>query len=296
MPHQISATVILEQFFINNQLAVMKHAEKHVYRLAMVVPNGELIAYLHLRDESSKLIFYIMAPINVAESERVLVAEFITRLNEELLVGNFEMDYGDGEVRYKRSLSFKDVELTELMIYNVVYPSSEIMYTYFPTLLTVIGGGLSPQEALDRHETQEFDMKNTSSVIVNQFLHEDGWEPRQIDDGIFRFWYRSQKGLYYCLIYVVDYLSSFTVYVRMPRAIPESKVPSVIDWITKVNYGLWLGNFEFDFEEGGVVFKNGLDFDAFSLTPKLIRNTLYAALTTSDKYLPNLMNVLNDAV
>ncbi len=42
-----------------------------------------------------------VCPINADEASRPMVAEYITRANYGLMVGKFEMDYSDGEVRFQ---------------------------------------------------------------------------------------------------------------------------------------------------------------------------------------------------
>ncbi len=44
-----------------------------------------------------------MYPVKAPEEKRLAIAEFVARANDGLRIGNFELDFGDGEVRYKRS-------------------------------------------------------------------------------------------------------------------------------------------------------------------------------------------------
>jgi hypothetical protein len=57
-----------------------------------------------------------MVQCRVPEAKRQAMAEFLTRAKYGLCMGNFEMDFGDGEVRYKASLDIADGELTAKMI------------------------------------------------------------------------------------------------------------------------------------------------------------------------------------
>jgi hypothetical protein len=66
---------------------------------------------------------------------------------------------------------------------------------------------------------------------------------------------------------------------------------AVAEFITRANYGLRIGNFELDFDDGEVRYKSSLDFEGLALTPELIRNTIYPAVQTIDRYLPGLMSV-----
>ena len=74
--------------------------------------------------------------------------EFITRANEGLRIGNFEMDLGDGEVRYKSGLDFEGATLTPELIRNVMYVAVQTLDYYLPGLMSVIYGGKPAEEAI----------------------------------------------------------------------------------------------------------------------------------------------------
>ena len=67
------------------------------------------------------------------------------------------------------------------------------------------------------------------------------------------------------------------------------------EFIARANYGLRIGNFELDFNDGEIRYKSSLDFEGAELTPSLIRNTIYPAVQTLDRYLPGLMKVMYGA-
>jgi len=48
----------------------------------------------------------------VISSKRGAVAEFINRANYGIIIGNFEMDFADGEIRYKTSIDVQGDKLT----------------------------------------------------------------------------------------------------------------------------------------------------------------------------------------
>jgi hypothetical protein len=69
-----------------------------------------------------------------------------------LRIGNFEMDYSDGEVRYKSSLDFEGEPLTTPLIKNAIYPAVQTMDRYLPGLMSVVYGDKSPSEAITEIE------------------------------------------------------------------------------------------------------------------------------------------------
>jgi hypothetical protein len=121
--------------------------ETPIYRMSFSGDGGPITCYAQVRVEEEILLCYAVAPVQVEEAGRPAVAEFITRANYGLWVGNFELDWGDGEVRYKSSLDFEGVALTSELVRNAISPVVQMMVCYLPGLMSVIDG-LSPVEAL----------------------------------------------------------------------------------------------------------------------------------------------------
>ncbi|WRH65506.1 MAG: YbjN domain-containing protein [Planktothrix sp. GU0601_MAG3] len=78
------------------------------------------------------------------------MATFITLLNYGTVVGNFEMNFQDGELRYKTSLDAEDAALNPALIKHLIYTSVSTMDDYLPGILSVIYGNISPEEAFQR--------------------------------------------------------------------------------------------------------------------------------------------------
>ena len=76
------------------------------------------------------------------------MAEFLTRVNYGILIGNFEMDYKNGEVRFRTSLDFEDQVLNYALISNHVYPNVWMMDRYLPGLFAVVDSEKDPEEII----------------------------------------------------------------------------------------------------------------------------------------------------
>src|SRR3954467_14939357 len=77
--------------------------DNYVYRAYFVGHNGEVTCFAQVRVDLEQFIFYVVMPVRAPAQMRLAVAEYITRANYGLRIGNFEMDFDDGEVRYKSS-------------------------------------------------------------------------------------------------------------------------------------------------------------------------------------------------
>lgn len=110
--------------------------------------NGEWTCAALLHETQSQLVFYSFLQDAVPEDKRSHVAEFITRANYGMLIGNFEMDWVDGEVRFKTSIDVKGDELTPALVRNVVYINVLTMDHYRHGFVKVLAGAAAPVDVL----------------------------------------------------------------------------------------------------------------------------------------------------
>jgi hypothetical protein len=66
-----------------------------------------------------------------------------------------------------------------------------------------------------------------------------------------------------------------------------------MEFITRANYGINIGDFEMDLDDGEIRFKISMDVEAGVLSNIMVRNMMVAAYTTVDRFFPGLMSVLN---
>lgn len=110
--------------------------------------NGKWQCFAQAREQQQQFVFYSVLSVNVPKEKRARVAEFITRVNYGMVIGNFEMDYDDGEVRYKTSIDVEGVELLAPMIRQVVYANLIITDRYLNSLMRVIYSDVEPEQAI----------------------------------------------------------------------------------------------------------------------------------------------------
>ena len=65
-----------------------------------------------------------------------------------MAIGNFELDFTDGEVRYKTSIDVEGDQLSSVLIKTLVYTNVTMMDEYLPGIKAVIEAGVSPEEAI----------------------------------------------------------------------------------------------------------------------------------------------------
>jgi hypothetical protein len=121
------------------------------------------------REEEAQVLFYSVAPVSVAPESRVDVAEMVLRANYGAVLGGFELDVDDGEVRYRTGLDVSDTKLDPVMFRNIVLMNLLMMDTYMPALLAVIHGGVVPSIAVEKTESGELaELKEHSDLVVQE--------------------------------------------------------------------------------------------------------------------------------
>jgi len=110
--------------------------------------NGQWVCFAQAREEQMQFVFYSVCAAKAPEAKRLALAEFLTRANYGLIVGNFEMDWHDGEVRYKTSLDVEGDRLTPALVKQMAYANVVTMDRYLPGIMRVIYGDVSPTQAL----------------------------------------------------------------------------------------------------------------------------------------------------
>lgn len=138
----------LTAFFKEDEWALSQIVGKPMLWMDFAGHNGRWTCYAREEEEKQIFMFHSYAPVKTPEDKRPLMADFLTRANYGLYIGNFEMDYNDGEIRYKTSIDVENAELNSALIKGVVYPNVSIMDKYLPGIMAVIYGGSSPTEAI----------------------------------------------------------------------------------------------------------------------------------------------------
>ncbi len=110
--------------------------------------HGMWSCYAHVDEERSALVFYSVTDRPVPERYRQAASEFLTRANFGLVLGNFELDFSDGETRFKTSVELGPTDPTPELLRPVIYANIAAMDRYLPGIDGVSRGSLTPQEAV----------------------------------------------------------------------------------------------------------------------------------------------------
>jgi hypothetical protein len=143
----------VKAFFQQDDWTYEEIAERNIIRMRFSGENANWTCYAQVKEEQERLMFYSTLETKVPEDKRQVMAEFLTRANFGLLIGNFEMDFSDGEIRFKTSVDIEDINLTYKFIQNLVYMNVLMMDKYLPGIMSVIYGNMEPLQAIALVET-----------------------------------------------------------------------------------------------------------------------------------------------
>jgi hypothetical protein len=123
-----------------------------VYKTGFEGKSGQFTCYAQERGDQDQFVFYSIFPVRAPVERTGEVAEFITRANYGMIIGNFELDYADGEIRYKTSVDVEEVEMVDPLIRHLIYANVLTMDKYFPGLMRVLYAGIDPADAIEEVE------------------------------------------------------------------------------------------------------------------------------------------------
>ncbi|AFZ10961.1 protein of unknown function DUF1790 (plasmid) [Oscillatoria nigro-viridis PCC 7112] len=128
----------IANFFTAENWPFVTVQDEQILQMAVEGQNEKLTCYAQVIEEQSLFIFYSICPIEAPESKRKALAEFLTLVNYDLIIGNFQLNLTSGQIRYKTSLDVSDSTLSTTQIKNLVYTNITMMDSHLPEILSVI--------------------------------------------------------------------------------------------------------------------------------------------------------------
>ncbi len=107
--------------------------------------NGEWNLIARAREDERQLMFYSICPLDVPPGRLTEMARYLTMANFGMLIGNFELDLSDGEIRYKTSIDLGAAEPTDDLLNPLVIANLTTMDKYLPGIDAVSLGGTAEE-------------------------------------------------------------------------------------------------------------------------------------------------------
>ena len=120
------------------------------------------------------------------------MAEFICRANYGLKNGCFEMDWKDGEIRFKSYVDCKDLLPSTTVVKNSVHCTAAMVKRYAPGIVDIIFGGAKAKDAITKCER---DLPSTEDKLRSALEEALGGDVSEEAVGAFLYRLASELGI-----------------------------------------------------------------------------------------------------
>ena len=111
-------------------------------------PEDRWTVYSQIRDDEHFCLIYGVCPVRFSTTQLPQIIEFISRANQDLPIGNFEVNEDTLEIRFKTSLDYEGSDLTQPIVRQLLRANAAMMERYLPSLHALLEDHVSMAEAL----------------------------------------------------------------------------------------------------------------------------------------------------
>jgi hypothetical protein len=122
------------------------------FRVVLRDDGNDLTGYAHIVHEARVFMFRLVFPGKVQRNRSEAIEEFVTRANNGMFVGNFELDLDDGEIKFKTYVDYRGTRLRGVYVRNAILSAMEMMEGYAPAIAAVLQGDMSVKAAIESVE------------------------------------------------------------------------------------------------------------------------------------------------
>lgn len=130
--------------------------------------------------------------------------------------------------------------------------------------------------------------------VVLRFFEEEQWSYQNVEGKpVIRAGFRGDHGTWVCYVRVDEEKKLFVFHSLLGMNIPQQYRATVVEYITRVNYSLPVGNFDMDLDSGDVRFRTSTILPEGEFSVAIVRGLVYANVHTIDHYFPGFMAVIH---
>lgn len=127
---------------------------------------------------------------------------------------------------------------------------------------------------------------------MRTFFEEDDWHFTPMDDQpVLRMAFKGESEAFNCFAQALEERGQFTFYSVAPFKVPLAQRAAATEFVTRANYGMFVGNFELDLNDGEVRYKTSADVADTGAPAALFKSNVVQNVLTMDRYLAALQAV-----
>ncbi|MDJ1183603.1 YbjN domain-containing protein [Roseofilum casamattae] len=132
---------------------------------------------------------------------------------------------------------------------------------------------------------------------IMAFFAEEGWPlQRGEEEDALHFTFHGERGEWYCTAQTQERDKIIMFYTAAPFTIPDSKLPTLAEFVCRANCQIEVGHLQLDFDLGELSCKTSICAENIDLSFALIRNLFYANLGVMEELTPAFMAVLREDI
>lgn len=149
------------------------------------------------------------------------------------------------------------------------------------------------QNILKRFSTNQPEIANPIRERILKYLTENDWNVQQGEYSL-SIRVRCDNAIYPIYIFIFEESRIIQIYSYLEAGIPENKKTVISEYFTRINYGMPIGNFELNLDDGGVRYKTSISIgdNIEFLTEGIIEALIVDNYCNMDRYYPGFMRIL----
>ena len=255
---------------------------------------------------------YTLCPLrarNPQEMDRM--AEFVCRANHSYPFGNLELDYHDGEIRFRTCVVYERPEdVSDRMIADSFRNATDFFRCYGDALYQTLLGSITPKKAaaagsriyhqlLRESGAPDLSKRKETAKRITENLEQNNWkyEYREQQNEIIS--YATTEGRFQRLIYRIEICDAvYNIYALCPlKARTPKEKADLAEFLCRANYGFRFGNYEMDPDTGEISYRACVAFENSSdIRPAVMMESFRVTSAFFIRYEEGLLRVLLGAM
>lgn len=132
---------------------------------------GQWLCFVRILEVTERIVVYSVLPDLVEAAQRPRLFHLIAWINYGLILGNFEIDPSDGEIRYKTSIDVEDITVSDTLIRNLIFSNFFSMDRYWHALYDGMNTERTIESILDEVERSVSSDASDPLTIEDEHVH-----------------------------------------------------------------------------------------------------------------------------
>lgn len=117
-------------------------------KLDYTFKNIDYQSFFGVKYDQSMIVFYFLPTFTISDNYLKNIGELIARINYNTILGNFELDFFSGRVRFKKILQWREQKIGINEIKSVLEYGFSIWDMHYPLFQAVLNDAVLPKEAI----------------------------------------------------------------------------------------------------------------------------------------------------